>query len=298
MLSFDKVNFFTENGYLVLNNDFLLNEIFNFQYRLWQIINYTLEKESIKFICDSHILANKCSVGLIALRNVNPAFPGLVQSIISRSPEYYRLCSLPYIMQAIRKLINFKKDVPLYLTNNGVIFTNPFDADNKRPCNIELNWHKDTFYTIPRSHFLHVWMPLLHDANEKIGTLQLCPKSHKDGIGHQLIDIDAQYDHRYQASELNINKYQPISLEVKLGQVLLFDGNMFHRSGVNTSQHVRCTLIGLHHDVLEPSFEPIVTSYSYKKETPEEYFYQLFSDDSVKPFLKEQAFFTNSIDKE
>lgn len=284
-------NFF-DKGYLVIDQAVPKSDLLAFKKCLWQNIQtalnrYNVPLPNIKFTS----LEEKCDVGLIELRKANPDYPLFVQASISRSPEYYRLCSTPKIMRYIRKLIApAAKYSSLYLTNNGIIFTNPHDFLNKRSSNIEIGWHKDTFYTLPKSHFLHVWMPLLHDATESIGTLQLCPGSHKEGLGEQEIDPLAPYDHRYTVDPLTVNNYQPISVEIKLGQALIFDGRMLHRSGKNTSNHVRCTLIGLHHTPSAPGFEPLSVSYGYpQQKTPEAYFYEIFKDEKALSIIDEQA---------
>lgn len=280
---------FSQEGYCILDNAIPLDDILNFKKTLHKIILIILKKYNINLNFENHTsLENQCDLGLIALRKSNSEYPNLVQAIISRSPEYYRICSAPAIIDAVKMLLNLEKDMPIYLTNNGIIFTLPNDEKNQTSSNINTEWHKDTFFTIPRSRYLHVWAPLLHDATTEIGTLQICPGSHKEGIGIQKIYPNLQYDHRYKMKHDESIKYETKSIALKLGQALIFDGNLIHRSGKNTSNHVRCTLIGLHHNVLNKKFHPLNVSYGYSQQTPEEYYYEIFKDDEALCLLHEQ----------
>lgn len=281
--------FFSQNGYLIIDDAVDKNDLLAFQAAFWETINETLKRFDIIFGSSSGDLAEKCDLGLIALNQANSDYPVFVQACLSRSPEYYHLCSNKKVMNYIRLLLGLTETSPIYLTNNGIIFTHPNDSSNKRSSNIEIEWHRDTFFTIPRSKFLHIWIPLLHDTTKANGALQVCPGSHKEGIGKQLIDPEAPYDHRYTVDPSSIAAYQPISLEIKLGQALIFDNCLIHRSGKNTSDQVRCTLIGLHHDISTPYFHPLSVSYGYQQQTPESYFYEVYGDKKAIPLLSEQA---------
>lgn len=283
------LDFFLQTGYLILDDAISKEELSGFHSVFLETINRALNRFNVVSHTPSSDLVKKCDLGLIALNEANPDYPLFVQACLSRSPEYYRLCSNEKIMNHVRFLLGLTETSPIYLTNNGIIFTHPNDGLNKRSSNIELEWHRDTFFTIPKSQFLHVWVPLLHDATKENGALQVCVSSQQGGIGKQLINPDAPYDHRYAVDPDSITSYKQESLEVKLGQALLFDSCLIHRSGKNTSDQVRCTLIGLHHDISTPDFHPISVSYGYEKQTPESYFYELFGDEKSIPLLNEQA---------
>lgn len=280
---------FEEKGFCIIQNAISTGDILNFQLLLREVIWLTLKRHKVNEIAYSTNIAADCDYGLLVLRNAQPFYQTEVQSIICRSPEYYRLCSSPTIIKSIKQLLKLSENRPVYLTNNGIIFTNPNDESNQLSSNINLDWHKDTFYTLPRSRYLHVWAPLLHDASKEIGTLQVCPGSHKNGVGNQKINPQAQYDHRYTMHKDEISKYSPESIELKLGEALVFDGNLIHRSGTNSSKSIRCSLIGLHHDASLENFNPLTVSYHYSFQTPEGYFYELFDDEKALPLISEQA---------
>ena len=152
-----------------------------------------------------------------------------------------------------------------------------------------MDWHTDVFFTIPRSQFFHIWAPFVHDATEELGTILVCPGSHKKEMVKQRIDIKAPYNHRYVVEPHEVDLYQPVHVETKRGNVVLFARDLIHRSGKNISQQVRYSMVGLYHDVAQPHFEPFTTEYKYFGQTPEAYFYEVFGDEDAKSIMYEQA---------
>lgn len=87
----------------------------------------------------------------------------------------------------------------------------------------------------------------------------------------------------------SIQEAEEKSIEVKLGQALIFDYRLAHRSGENTSDHVRCTMLGLMHNVSNPDFLPVSTHYAYHGLTPEAYFAEIFDSEDARKIAHEQA---------
>src|SRR5690606_33220613 len=119
---------------------------------------------------------NELDQGIIALDRINPEYVSFIQRTIARSAEFLRFCANPRVTQIVKTLLGMPQELPLYLTSNGVVFTNPND-ESRKTTNFEIDWHLDTFFTIPKSRFIQLWAPLYHDATEEIGTLIVCPGS-------------------------------------------------------------------------------------------------------------------------
>lgn len=243
-MNISNYNFFHEHGYIIVDA-INAQDLNAFQASLSNTISIYLKKNSLPQLTPAKQFNFKeqCDYGLSILRSINPDYSLAIQAVISRTPEFYKLCSNKIIMNTARNLLTLAKNSSLYLTNNGIIFTNPNDSNNHRSCNIELDWHKDTFFTIPKSRFVQIWVPLLHDASPEIGTLQVCPGSHLAGIGKQKMHMSVQYDHRFTMDKQEISQYVPQELQVRLGQALIFDGRLIHRSGKNISTHIRSTML-------------------------------------------------------
>jgi hypothetical protein len=90
--------------------------------------------------------------------------------------------------------------------------------------------HQDYAYNIGSENSLTVWIPL-QDTDAETGALMVAPKSHLKGIYPNkkgIISPDYKFD------------FEPI--EVKLGQLLIFNQKLVHKSGVNTSNKIRFSI--------------------------------------------------------
>ncbi len=291
--------FFDENGYVVVNDAFSKEDLQAFKASLNGLIKLAIEKAercNLNLELPTLEVGNELDQGVIALDRLNPEYVSFIQRTVSRSAEFLKFCSNVYITQLLKVLLDMPPDLPLYLTSNGVVFTNP-EKENRNRANFEIDWHLDTFFTIPKSRFIQIWAPLYHDATENIGTLMVCPGSNKiDPCQRkQKFNPDSGYNNQYYLEPQEIKPYQPRSIELKLGQLLIFDGRTIHRSGQNISNHVRCTLLGLAHHTGKDEFVPLTALYKYHGLTPEAYFYQLYNDEQAKEHMYDHAVSTELV---
>lgn len=280
---------FRERGYIVIKNAFEYEQLIDFQKALENITSVFFERYVQQDNMTNRRSLLNCDEKIIALKNINPKYISIIQRIVSRSPEFFSFSSFTASMKFIRSLYELNETSPVYIVNNGVVFTCPNDQNNQYVSNFEIDWHNDVFYTIPCSKFWQVWVPLLHDATKDIGTLVVCPGSHNDGIGKQRINIDADYNHRYTIDPDSLSRYNPESIELQLGDALIFDSRLIHKSGANTSNNVRCTMLGSYHDATRQEFSPLGFEYKYYGETPEGYFHRLFGDENAKKIMFDDA---------
>lgn len=286
---------FEEEGYIIIDQAFPKEDLIAFKKSLQQAINQQF-KRATNLNCSNQLPFTDIDTGLKALRYLDPLHISMVQMTISRTPEFYRLASNPKVAQIVKNLLGLPVDGLLYEISNGIVFTTPRDEDNKHDSNLNLNWHRDTFYTIPGSRFVQMWGPVLHDSTDEIGTLRVCPGSHKAGIGRQRYNPEANFNHRYTVDPSEISQYKPRSISLKLGQLMIFDGRLIHGSGKNNSEYVRCSILGLYHDATCEAFKPTAIEYKYLEKTPEKYFYEKFGDERIRSILNEQAAFPQHFD--
>lgn len=93
------------------------------------------------------------------------------------------------------------------------------------------------------------------------------------------------YNNQYTIQPDKLYKYSPESIEVNLGDILIFDSHFVHKSGINSSNLVRCSMLGAYHDALCDEFSPISFECKYYRKTPEGYFYELFGDENAKKIM-------------
>jgi ectoine hydroxylase-related dioxygenase (phytanoyl-CoA dioxygenase family) len=281
---------FDKDGFAIFENLYTPQELNQFENVIRETISDTL-KRAIK---DYPELANikkgdEFDAGVLALKAANPQYLSHIQRSISRSPEFFYLSSKPDIAKFARELLELEASHPFYVSSCGMIFAHPHAKDTKSSYHVELDWHTDVFFTIPRSQFIHIWSPFVHDATKELGTILVCPGSHKAGMVKQLMDINTTYNHRYKVDPSVIEQYQPIHVEVKRGSLVIFARDLIHRSGTNISNQVRYAMVGLYHDVKQEAFLPFTTEYKYFGQTPEGYFYEVFGDENAKAIMYEQA---------
>lgn len=271
-------SFFDENGYVVVNNVLPLADLTEFQKTFYKTAENVFHKALKQYPELQRVKTDSIDAILIALRHTDMSYVAMIQRLISRSPEFYRLNSSPKMVDALRAVLGVESDSPLYFLSNGIVFTHPNDFENKRSINFQIDWHQDTFYTLPQSKYIQFWGPLLHESTEEIGTLRLCVGSHKDGLGKQVFHPEATYNYRYMMAEGEANRYNQVAPDLALGQMLIFDGQLIHGSGRNVSNKVRVTLLGLCHDAMGEHCIPVSTEYRYHGQTPESWFYELYGD--------------------
>jgi hypothetical protein len=169
---------------------------------------------------------------------------------ISYSLPFFRFLSKPAIESITRELMDMGAHSTLYGWTNRIRIDPP--RDERRT----YGWHQEVFYTIPHTRFLQTWCPVIRDTTNENGTIQICPKSHKEGVARQSWnEIEGRATQIIVAPEV-VGKYETVSLEMKVGDLLFFDGHLFHQSGSNsTKDEIRFALVGMWNDTNHPAFK-------------------------------------------
>ena len=275
---------YVEDGYTIIKNAFPTEDLEAFRLAFQNVISVVLKRAAEKHPeLKGAVVGEYCDEGLLALRQFDPEYLAVAQRLISRSPEFFRLSSNPKVFAIIRDLMDLPELSPLYLLSNGIVMTAPNSNKYSLSSDLTLDWHKDNFFTIPESEYIQFWAPLIHDAKKSIGPLKLCKGSHKAGIDKQIFQPDESYIHQYVMEPGVADQYDHVSPEVQLGDLLLFHHHLIHASGVNSTQNnVRISIIGLSHNASRNECDPLLIEYRYKNKTPEEWFYEVFSDENAK----------------
>lgn len=181
-------------------------------------------------------------------------------------PAFLRLVSKPWTEVTANRLLGRAPYAPLYC------FTNRCRIDPPHDDRRTYGWHQEVFYTIPHGHFVQTWAPLIEDTTVANGTIEVCVGSHKAGIASQTwIDPEGRATQIIVDPAL-VGRYEQRAVPMKLGQMMFFDGRLFHRSGKNTSDRTRYSLVGMYHDVDAPGFRVPRLTFEYRGRTPREWF--------------------------
>tara|TARA_B110001469_G_C9455206_1_gene229721 strand:- start:225 stop:686 length:462 start_codon:yes stop_codon:yes gene_type:complete len=137
-------------------------------------------------------------------------------------------------------------------------------------------WHQEIFYTIPDTKFLQTWCPMMRDTTIENGTIEIKKGSHKEGIAKQTWnEIEGRAIQIIIDPEIT-NKYKTIPLEMKVGDVLFFDGHLAHKSGQNsTKDEVRFSLVGMWNDTSYRGFNAPKPNFISRTISAKEYFDQI-----------------------
>lgn len=158
-----------------------------------------------------------------------------------RENEVFGWHTLVY-SEALFNLITNRKvlDIIETLIGNNIQFNGDFWVRPKLPNEklTTLPWHQDSAYMPNTETDLHltVWLPLV-DVNTENGTLQFLPRSHREGL---------RTYHRVEGEAFAVPEISPTSsyndihtLDMKKGDLLIFNNLVFHRSLLNRSDTIR-----------------------------------------------------------
>jgi phytanoyl-CoA hydroxylase len=271
-LSSSQINSFNENGFIIIDDFFNLEDLSNFENSLQHLIINNLKKSS-KIYPEISVDKFRNSIfdeGLITLEKLDHQYVADIYDTICQVPEFLRLITKKETSKYINQLLNRNLKDPLYTFTCRCRIDPPNDDRRKT------KWHQEVFYSIPKSNFLQTWAPLVNDVNRHNGTIQVCVGSHKEGIANQSYDVVEGGANPFVIDENIVQKYDIIDIEMKKGQFMIFNSRLFHRSGNNYSDKVRYSLVGMYHDVDNPNFEPPILSFKYNK-SPKQFFDDVFA---------------------
>jgi hypothetical protein len=253
-----KIKFFKENGYYIekgLYHPLLMNEIFILFYDVF----YTLSIKHKVILRKHYKRPNEVqrNLDLKELDNLmldcfhyDKDIIGEGYDIISYSSTFLRFISNAKIEITTRQLLELQDHSTLYGWTNRVRIDPP--SDERRT----YGWHQEVFYTIPESIYLQTWAPVIRDTTKFNGTIWIAPKSNSEGIAKQKWnDIQGKATQIIIDQDI-VNKYEPLQLEMEVGDVLFFDGKLFHKSGSNTTEdEIRFSLVGMWHNTDSNNFK-------------------------------------------
>ena len=248
-----QIQSYKKNGYIILDDFFNQKELTDFKDAVIKIIHFGLVKASkdhhIK-INPNDLVGKELHEGITALEQVDHKFISDIYDTICCTPQFLRITTKAEISQCINQLTGHDLDNPMYVDQSKCRIDQPLD-----PYKRKVPWHQEIVYYVPRSDFIQTWAPLVADASVANGTIEICPGSHSE-IAKQSYHEGEGDDYRYIVDDDVIKKYNPISVEMKLGQLLIFNSKLIHRSGNNQSNQVRYSLVGINHHISNENFIP------------------------------------------
>ena len=208
--------------------------------------------------------------GIKKLEAIDHDHVAQVYDTIISMPSFLRICCDLNIENTISSILQLAPESPLYGFTNRCRIDPPMD--DRRT----YGWHQEVFYTIPNGRYLQTWAPLIYDTTIQNGTIQIAVGSHVEGIAKQSWLEFPGVATQILIDDEVINKYPQISVEMNVGELLLFSGFLGHRSGSNNSAQVRYSLVGMYHDVTHKPFSAPKISFEHREMSPHKYFESIF----------------------
>ena len=252
MLTEEQTKSFADNGYVVLDNFFTKIELLEFRNMLTHVIRKYLKdaKEKYPDRVIEDFEGKELDEGVNMLEELNHQYIADIYDTIYQTSQFLRITSKKEISQNINQIIGRELDDPLYIDQSRCRIDTPFDPHMKK-----CGWHQEVFYYVPKSEFVQIWAPLIHDATVENGAVEVCVGSHNK-IAKQSNVKRENEKYPFIVDELDVLKYEKQVMEIKLGQLLIFSSKLIHRSGNNISKKVRYSLVGINHNLDNKFFSP------------------------------------------
>lgn len=263
MLSKTQVEQYYDEGYTVAEL-FNKNNIAVFKSELALAIRRACSLLRSQIQLDQAILgdANSCDEylvheAMILLERLDHKHLSEIYNIIGFSSILMRLLMEDFVISAVNQILDRPE------TSN--LFVNSINCRMDPPGQNSYlyGWHKDRNSNIPGSRFVQLWAPVITSLSRDQGAILVAAGSHKNP--NETTDYSTYEQEalakggpiRTPVSAIPTGKqFEEIAVEIDLGQVLLFQPDLFHRSGLNvTTNRMRYCISGMYHDPAHPSFK-------------------------------------------
>ena len=207
---------------------------------------------------------------LILILKFDNKLIGELYDTISYSSTFLKLVSDSNVEEIARDLLKLRKYNTIYSWTHRIRIDPPLD--NRKT----YGWHQEIFYTIPDTHFVQTWCPLIRNTTIDNGTIEVCPGSHKEGIAKQSWNISKDRAKQILVDTKVVQKYKAKALPMKIGDLMFFDPHLFHRSGNNTTKdQIRFSLVGMWNDTTSKKFRAPQPKFKSRTITAKENFEKL-----------------------
>ena len=194
---------------------------------------------------------------LISLRSQNNNKFSKFFDSLQTSTLAYNFWLNKKILKIVKNILNCKFE-EISATDFRIRIDSPVDKKN------DLEWHQDSSYFRQNNNAVNglvCWIPLTN-LLMNMGPLEILDKSHKFGFikvnqSKKFGTTQRKIDKKYIKNK-NLKKF-----ELKLGDIIILNINMIHRSGKNTSKVFRMSNICRFHKIDKNRFNPGMNVYKY-----------------------------------
>lgn len=236
------------------------------QNELTQLIDLLRKQSGLSVIDDTSARFDR---GFLELIEHNPKFSSVLYNACRRLTSIHQL-------SVADKFLNLSKS----LMRTDLIMSNPYKTiriDCQQREDYLLPWHQDYHYVQDSPDALIYWIPL-HDVDEENGCLMVAPSSHQQGILPVKMDYPTPCIRDLHLADASVAaNYPNLRLPVKMGDVVVFNTLLMHRSCLNKSKFPRWTFQIRHGNFKHPL--------SIEKHWPASHYEQSWFDDSHPEYV-------------
>ena len=187
---------------------------------------------------------------LFAVSDFKRDLIGEVYDTIAYCSAFLKLVSYPEIEKTARQLLSLKSYSTIYSTTHRIRMDEPDDVKRRA------GWHQEIFHSYPDTRFIQTWAPVIRDSTVENGTIEICQKSHLNGVVDQIWEDEkgGGYAHRILVKDEIVKNHKELKLPMKLGDIMFFNPHLIHRSGYNSSKEIRYSQVGMWNDCSHQGF--------------------------------------------
>lgn len=227
MLNEDQIYNFKQDGFVVIPDlieKYIINKILN----------------NVKFLT-SQVAKNKsynldpCSEDVyLQLSHVDRNAAGKIFDTLVKIPELQRFCYSKHLENYAKQLLKTK-----------VVLASPYQqnlrSDMPKEEKFLYPWHRDYDYNQSSTNSLVFWVPL-QDTDFENGSLHLLKGSHESKVNtiYKLSKTKNSANYfKVENIDNLINNCEEVRCNLKVGDGIVFDSKLIHKSGVNNSSSIR-----------------------------------------------------------
>ena len=147
--------------------------------------------------------------------------------------------------------------------NTAIISEFQFRIDEPKDRLYTLDWHQDgAYYNQDKGGLNSIVINIcVQDCFKQMGSPEILKNSHKNGlVPMRKFFKNKSNSLQYKTSDKFIKNKNSFIVEPKVGDIVIYDMNLIHKSGYNSSKKARFSLIGRAFNPLASTFRPFYFS--------------------------------------
>lgn len=229
---------YQDNGFVILRDFINKSKINDLEDSIKSQILFHMKKHDIKIDSDFY---NKGIIEMNLIRKDKAKFDSIqvIYNLIRKLPELYNIIGDKDLIDKVRLLSGLEESQSPYIWESFCRIDPPKDNS------FDLNWHQESYFTIPNSNSVQLWAPIINKVDlRNTGTMSAIKKSSKLGEQQHYIITKHNYVHEgIKDDQVDMLGLEQVNFEMNPGDILLFHENLIHRTYHNTGSKVRFTMI-------------------------------------------------------